>query len=522
MYFKFDEDTDMLYIAGEDYLNLTLDDSEGFGFYFDDNNNDVFDGTPPFILEGNFWAYWHPSGADLRFRTNPGFVITTISGAEVAFTDINGHLQGEVAIPMGFMDGRELQVFGPDKIVGLGAFLIARQSGAAVFNGWWPQTMNSLFSPQYFGDVGINVSLLAPPQAPANISVTRQGNDLILSWDDPTLGLNNDPLPVPPTINIYKNGEFLTALSSGIETYLDDEVFCVAWYEYQFEALIVVGTDTLTGPISSPVGNYACEEPTLVPISYDDGTWEAFYVPSFSWEENKFAVRFTPSAYPVYLRKVETTVNGNDAFDFTILSDNAGLPGDTVAGPYRVYDSNPATVGVVIKNLPGIDPPEIPAGDFWVVINYLEPTPGAPGVGVDYAVPVDGRTFYYLTSTGWTSFPVGDLMITAYVSDMPVGIKNESGTIPLTFELSQNYPNPFNPSTVISYQIPQSEMVTLEIFNTLGQRVRTLVNENQESGRYEVQWDGKNNSGNSLSSGVYLYRLNAGNYIKTLKMILLR
>ncbi|MFI5238144.1 MAG: FlgD immunoglobulin-like domain containing protein, partial [Ignavibacteriales bacterium] len=80
----------------------------------------------------------------------------------------------------------------------------------------------------------------------------------------------------------------------------------------------------------------------------------------------------------------------------------------------------------------------------------------------------------------------------------------------------------FNPSTIITYQIPQSAMVTLEIFNALGEKVRTLVNETQTSGKYEITWDGKNSSGNQLSSGIYLYRLNAGNNVKVMKMILLR
>ena len=95
-------------------------------------------------------------------------------------------------------------------------------------------------------------------------------------------------------------------------------------------------------------------------------------------------------------------------------------------------------------------------------------------------------------------------------------------TLPLTFELKQNYPNPFNPSTVISYQVPQNEMVTLEIFNALGQKVRTLVNETKDAGQYKITWDGKNSSGNQLSSGIYLYRITAGNYVKVMKMVLLR
>jgi hypothetical protein len=523
LYLKFDDTNDMLYVAGEDFLNPTLDDNEGFGLYFDDNNNNVFDAQPPFVLEGNFWAYWHPGGSDLRFRTIPGYLVSTIEDGQVNFSDGSGHLQGEFAIPMGFLEGYQLQVFGPDKVVGLGAFLIARQSGAAVFNGWWPQTMNTVFNPQYFGDVGIDVSLLAPPQPPSNISVSRQGEDLLISWDDPTLGLNNDPLIVPPSIVIYKNDELLTTISAGIQSFLDNDVYCVAWYEYRFKAFIIDGSDTLTGPVTAPFGDYACEEPTLVPISYDDGNWNSFYVASFTWEENKFGIRFTPSSYPTFVRKLETIVNGNDPFDFTINKDNGGIPGEIMTGPYRVFDTNPATVGTIIKNIPGTDPPEITQGDFWVLINWLEQTPGAPGIGADTDAPIDNRSMYYLTSSGWVAMPGIDIMVTAYISDQPVSVEGENNSeLPLSFDLKQNYPNPFNPSTSISYEIPQTEFVTLEIYNALGEKVRTLINEVQEAGHYQVEWNAKNNSGNQLSSGIYLYRFSAGNYINVMKMVLLR
>lgn len=86
-----------------------------------------------------------------------------------------------------------------------------------------------------------------------------------------------------------------------------------------------------------------------------------------------------------------------------------------------------------------------------------------------------------------------------------------------TYNLEQNYPNPFNPSTTIKYQIPQAGKVTLKIYDILGKEVTTLVNETKDTGRYEVKFDASN-----LSSGVYIYRLQAGEYTATHKMLMIK
>lgn len=87
--------------------------------------------------------------------------------------------------------------------------------------------------------------------------------------------------------------------------------------------------------------------------------------------------------------------------------------------------------------------------------------------------------------------------------------------VPDEFKLSQNYPNPFNPTTQIEYSVAEASQVTLEVFNILGKRVATLINQEQQPGNYEVTFDGSN-----LASGVYLYRLQAGTYVSTKKLIL--
>jgi hypothetical protein len=97
------------------------------------------------------------------------------------------------------------------------------------------------------------------------------------------------------------------------------------------------------------------------------------------------------------------------------------------------------------------------------------------------------------------------------------GIKQLSNNIPGSFSLSQNYPNPFNPSTEIQYSIPKSGLVTLRVYNMLGQEIVTLVNQKQQAGSYTVNFDAS-----KLASGVYLYRIQTGDFSLTKKMTLLK
>jgi hypothetical protein len=89
--------------------------------------------------------------------------------------------------------------------------------------------------------------------------------------------------------------------------------------------------------------------------------------------------------------------------------------------------------------------------------------------------------------------------------------------LPKGYVLDQNYPNPFNPSTNIGFSIPKTEFITLKVYNILGEEVATLVSEKLTAGQYRYDWDASRQA-----SGVYLYSIQAGNYLKVKKMILLR
>lgn len=97
-----------------------------------------------------------------------------------------------------------------------------------------------------------------------------------------------------------------------------------------------------------------------------------------------------------------------------------------------------------------------------------------------------------------------------------------NNSIPRDFALRQNYPNPFNPTTRIELALPQSCQVTLEIFNVLGQKVKTLLDGQMAAGSHIVEWNSTDDRGRHVSSGLYLYRLTAGSYIETRKMVLLK
>jgi hypothetical protein len=107
--------------------------------------------------------------------------------------------------------------------------------------------------------------------------------------------------------------------------------------------------------------------------------------------------------------------------------------------------------------------------------------------------------------------------------DQVVGVDPVKGFLPANVTLAQNHPNPFNPSTTIGFIVGQRTPVTLKIFNVLGQEVRTLLSgQIKSAGEHFAVWDGLNNAGAPVSSGVYLYRLQAGDVVKTRRMLFLK
>lgn len=110
------------------------------------------------------------------------------------------------------------------------------------------------------------------------------------------------------------------------------------------------------------------------------------------------------------------------------------------------------------------------------------------------------------------------LFIARYdASQLPTGIENYDDVIPGDFQLKQNYPNPFNPSTTIEFSISSSEYVSLVVYNLIGEKVADLVNEYLPAGAYRTKWNAEN-----LPTGIYIYKIAAGNFSESRKMLLLK
>lgn len=144
------------------------------------------------------------------------------------------------------------------------------------------------------------------------------------------------------------------------------------------------------------------------------------------------------------------------------------------------------------------------------IVRYLTDT-------VSVESELNGSTQYYWRVRAVNNFGSSALTYWWSFSTAPVGITLLNTDIPKFYELRNSFPNPFNPSTRIGFDLPKESFVSLRIFNTLGEEVGIPVNEKLRAGVYEVRFDGAN-----LPSGIYFYRLNAGSFVKTKKMVLIK
>jgi len=172
---------------------------------------------------------------------------------------------------------------------------------------------------------------------------------------------------------------------------------------------------------------------------------------------------------------------------------------------------------------------DVPAQKYSVTVT---PAGGDPVViGTDYAFRTDTpqESLGYLAMVinelqQWGGVP-GSRLNPSFLNDdytIVTGVEKTDSDLPTEFAIEQNYPNPFNPTTVINYSVAKVTNVNIEVFNSLGQKVKTLVNGKQSVGNYSVDWNGTDVNNKKVASGIYFYKINAGQFIETRKMLLMK
>jgi hypothetical protein len=174
-----------------------------------------------------------------------------------------------------------------------------------------------------------------------------------------------------------------------------------------------------------------------------------------------------------------TSVGLTDSYVFSLAVSGANLFAGTYGGGVFLSTNN---------------------GSSWIAVGFTD--------SYIYSLAVSGINLFAGTNGGVWLRPL---------SEMTTSVETLSPDLPGSFLLRQNYPNPFNPSTTINFKIPVSVYVSLKVFDMLGREVATLVSEKMVSGKYARRWNAEN-----IPSGVYFYRLQAGSYVETKKLILLK
>lgn len=220
------------------------------------------------------------------------------------------------------------------------------------------------------------------------------------------------------------------------------------------------------------------------------------------------------------------------AFAVTGHWDTNGFIDGEVSFGYSVDNINPGIPGPLTLLSATEDGVEIGwemsmADDFQYFEVYRATNPGFTDADVFATIEpmfsdgdvVIGQTYYYAVSAVDAN---GNMSETTNVVSTSIVSVDDLEMIPTVYGLSQNYPNPFNPTTSIEFALPEASEVSLEIYNLLGQKVRTLVNGYVPAGYINTSWDGLDQNGKEISSGTYIYRLQTAEQTLSKKMVLMK
>ena len=517
---------DQLYLGFRYYSERELSNRMGVGVYVDDDNSDSWTWEKP-GSEGNYWGYWVDEEPQMTYRSLTGAPYSRepyylFENPSLAFGDAAGYVQIEMAIPLGFHGPEEVGLYPPDLNIGLGLFAMIRdEDELPIFNGWWPQDVLSIVSnPEQFAEVHVPADLVVPPVAPTDVFVDRDGEDLLIMWRDPVMGIDGAELEGLAGVEVQRNGEPVGTAEAGEQEWFDEDVSDLGWYQYELTGFVMEDGERFYGTTSEPVGIYAGQEPEITELSNDDGSAEAFYIVNTQGDDNRFAVMYSLDDFrdTVGVFWVDILPRNAAPIDVYIARDQDWLPGAVIGNRFRM---EPRREEEFCRfHFPGIQQPRIiiDPDDFnscWVVLEYLDSSPAAPAIGVDRSVTDLRRNKYHTGENGWQDFDRGRIMIRIGIGHPRSSTPDpEAPYIPEVFALGQNFPNPFNGSCSIPVELPVAADLQMNVFDLKGrlQITKTL-------GFFQVGRTLVTLNSNSLPAGLYIVSLNAGNETKRIKVI---
>jgi len=299
---------------------------------------------------------------------------------------------------------------------------------------------------------------------------------------------------------VYRNEVFVAEVAGTVLTYTDTNV---AGGLQTYTVTAMYGTN------ESEPSNAATVfvTPTgYAELNHDDGSASMGYSVGAT---KQMAVKYAHTN-PVYVRYAKVFVHTvNTAGIIIRVWDTTGANG--MPGTQLIQFQYPAASVVQGWNYIALPDVLVPSGQFY--IGLLETT-NACLIGLDNSST--GNSYKRIT-TNWEPVTEGEVMIRAIVENTS---DNDDNVVPTLALTANNYPNPFNPETTISYTLPRSGNASVRVYNMKGQVVRTLINDAHSAGNHTVVWNGMDESGNAVSSGLYFYQVSANGQSITKKMLL--
>ncbi|MBN1352198.1 T9SS type A sorting domain-containing protein, partial [candidate division KSB1 bacterium] len=571
-----------LFIAVDDKRDLSLDHHDQLAVFFDEDRDREWPQSSP-STEGNFWFTWNADSgsAACSFAPRYGFWPNNLgcempqipAGVKAKISSASGNVQYEAMINL------NTSPLNASIIDSIGVLFYTYDNSSVDYNAFWPQGADELklitpdtqswgLAPFSYGSL-----VLASPAGATTISLNlKQGWNMISSNVDPLdPNIENLMAPVADKLVLMKN-------AAGQVYNPAYNINTIGTFNYQEcyrvnmsgpDALPILGNlvafDT---PIQLPAGwssiTYLPEIPLDIETALTSIHSQLFvvknnvgeaYIPPYGI--NQIGKMQPGQGYQVYLNAPGTLIYPTTSlaanemsvakstekasakhFQFTsVTGENATIILPLTVEP-KYSDGNLIETGdeVGIFNSSGIccgatvwegchtaitvwgDNSQTEAVDGFASGEALQFRLWRKSVDKEYPVTIEcaeSQSAVY-EANGFALLSKFEALTTADVTG------EDQAEIPTEFRLLQNYPNPFNPGTEIRYQLPQTSRVVLRIQNMLGQEVITLVNRNQSAGCHAVRWDAKDANGNDVSSGIYLYRIEAGEFVAQKKMLFIR